>query len=99
MEVLKRSIDSTKIQIENISFESYEDLFNFGASNVNTFNTPLSKFDADKMKFKGITSQGQTALGPALIAALGIASKHGKGSTIMAITDGVANKGILDSLS
>lgn len=49
------------------------------------------------MTFEGIITHGQTALGPALAAALGIVSKHGEGSTIVAITDGIANKGILDS--
>jgi hypothetical protein len=39
-------------------------------------------------------SQGQTALGPAIAIALGVVSVHGAGSSIVAVTDGIANKGI-----
>lgn len=49
------------------------------------------------MKLDDIVPEGMTALGPALAIALGIISKHGPGSTIMAITDGNSNKGILSS--
>lgn len=41
-------------------------------------------------------SQGQTALGPAIVTALGIVSKHGQGSSILVVTDGMSNKGIFD---
>jgi hypothetical protein len=41
-------------------------------------------------------SQGQTALGPAIAVALGIVSKHGQGSSIVIVTDGMSNKGIFD---
>jgi hypothetical protein len=41
-------------------------------------------------------AQGQTALGPAIITALGIVSKHGQGSSIVVVTDGISNKGIFD---
>lgn len=40
--------------------------------------------------------QGQTALGPALVTALGIVSRHGQGSSIVVVTDGMSNKGIFD---
>jgi Mg-chelatase subunit ChlD len=41
-------------------------------------------------------TQGQTALGPAIVTALGIVSKHGQGSSIVVVTDGIGNKGIFD---
>lgn len=44
----------------------------------------------------GSCSQGQTALGPAIATALGVVSKHGAGSSIVVVTDGIANKGIFD---
>ena len=41
-------------------------------------------------------TQGQTALGPAIVAALGVVSMHGQGSSILVVTDGIGNKGIFD---
>jgi Mg-chelatase subunit ChlD len=49
------------------------------------------------MDFCEITSEGKTALGPALAVALGIVSKHGEGSSIVVVTDGIANMGILEA--
>ena len=45
-------------------------------------------------------AKGQTALGPALISAIEIASKGSPGSTVFLCTDGLANRGIgnLESL-
>ena len=53
------------------------------------------KFDYLDIKF-GDCSHGQTALGPALVMALGIISQHGAGSSIVVVTDGIGNKGIFD---
>lgn len=36
-------------------------------------------------------------MGPAIAMALGIVSKHGQGSNIVVITDGLANEGLLSS--
>ena len=43
------------------------------------------------------STQGQTALGPALSIASGIVSNYGPGSLIVVVTDGKANKGIFSS--
>jgi hypothetical protein len=39
-------------------------------------------------------AKGQTALGPAVLASIEIASKGSAGSTVILCTDGLANKGI-----
>ncbi len=39
-------------------------------------------------------AKGQTALGPALVAAIEVASKGSKGSTVVLCTDGLANIGV-----
>jgi hypothetical protein len=39
-------------------------------------------------------AKGQTALGPALTAAIEVASKGSKGSTVVLCTDGLANIGV-----
>ena len=39
-------------------------------------------------------AKGQTALGPALVSALNIASKGSPGSSVILCTDGLANIGI-----
>ena len=46
-------------------------------------------------------AKGQTALGPALVSAIQIASKGSPGSTVILCTDGLANIGIglLDPLT
>ena len=46
-------------------------------------------------------AKGQTALGPALISAIEVASKGSPGSTIILCTDGLANigLGVLDPLA
>ena len=41
-----------------------------------------------------IEAKGQTALGPAIVSALEIASKGSLGSTVILCTDGLANIGI-----
>jgi hypothetical protein len=44
----------------------------------------------------GDYTHGQTALGPAIVLALGVVSQHGAGSSIVVVTDGIGNKGIFD---
>ena len=39
-------------------------------------------------------AKGQTALGPALVAAIEVASKGSKGSSVILCTDGLANIGV-----
>ena len=61
------------------------------ASSYDTLITQLSKQEA----------KGQTALGPALVSAIEVASKGSPGSTVILCTDGLANIGIglLDPLT
>jgi Mg-chelatase subunit ChlD len=42
-----------------------------------------------------VNPTGQTALGPALFVAAGVASNYGPGSLIVLVTDGEGNRGIL----
>ena len=44
----------------------------------------------------GDCTHGQTALGPAVVLAMGVASQHGAGSSIVVVTDGMGNRGIFD---
>lgn len=39
-------------------------------------------------------AKGQTALGPALVSAIEVASKGSKGSVVVLCTDGLANVGV-----
>lgn len=45
-------------------------------------------------KIEKAEAKGQTALGPALVAAIEVASKGSKGSTVVLCTDGLANIGV-----
>lgn len=45
-------------------------------------------------KFEKMEEKGKTALGPGLLASIGMASKGKKGSTVVVCTDGLANVGI-----
>jgi Mg-chelatase subunit ChlD len=66
-----------------------------GAQMGHLYKTKIIDISQEKMDFSDITSDGKTALGPALAVALGIASKHGQGSSIVVVTDGISNLGIL----
>ena len=44
----------------------------------------------------GDCTHGQTALRPAVVLAMGVASQHGAGSSIVVVTDGMGNRGIFD---
>lgn len=44
-------------------------------------------------RFEGAKADGQTALGPALLASLMLAGR-GVGNTVMLCTDGLANRGL-----
>jgi len=45
-------------------------------------------------KLNKTEARGQTALGPALLSAIDVASKGSKGSTVVLCTDGLANIGV-----
>lgn len=80
-----------------MDYDSFEKMFEAGASKHKLYNSLLAECDVKKMKLEGIVPEGRTALGPALALALGIISKHGEGSNIVIMTDGLANKGLLSS--
>ena len=64
---------------------------------LNTFKltSPLSEcYDQLLNKIEKTEAKGQTALGPALVAAIEVASKGSKGSTVVLCTDGLANIGV-----
>ena len=76
--------------------QNYEILLQEGLDSAGThLNTPISHsatklFESlDKLK-----ETGQTALGPALLVALGMASKGSHGSKLIVCTDGLANVGL-----
>lgn len=54
----------------------------------------IANFKFSDIELGGVSATGQTALGPALAIATGIASGYGSGSLIVIVTDGKANKGI-----
>ena len=71
---------------------------------VESYSKMLSKSvseTGDKLltKLQSLKENGKTALGPALAAALGLASQGKPGSTVILCTDGIANVGVgeLDS--
>ena len=57
--------------------------------------TPLGEnYELLLNKLSIAEAKGQTALGPALVAAIQVASKGSKGSTVFLCTDGLANVGV-----
>ena len=57
--------------------------------------TPLvENFDVLLNKLNTAEAKGQTALGPALVSAIEVASKGSKGSVVVLCTDGLANIGV-----
>ncbi len=83
---------------EIIDFDSFETLFKTGQKFGDKFTNKISTFDFESIDLKSMSNytQGQTALGPAIVTALGVVSKHGQGSSIVVVTDGIGNKGIFD---
>jgi hypothetical protein len=70
-------------------------MFKLGQQYGELYNTCIVDLNQEKMDFSDVITEGQTALGPAIAVALGITSKHGHGSSIVVVTDGFANLGIL----
>ena len=83
---------------EIVDFDSFEGLFKAGQKYADRYTNKITNFDFDQIDFKSMSNytQGQTALGPAIVTALGVVSKHGQGSSIVVVTDGIGNKGIFD---
>jgi hypothetical protein len=62
---------------------------------TNLLNKPLNQVcDNLISKFSKLNPSGKTALGPALLSAVGLASKGNPGSRIIICTDGLANVGL-----
>lgn len=79
---------------------NYNQLFEIGANYYESLKAPISQtFSKLNDKIFGIEETGATALGPALVVALGLASKS-QGSKIVICTDGLTNTGLgsLDDL-
>lgn len=93
--MLPRPVDRSRFRTAD--FTDYQSLYNIGADNGDIYHTNISEINHDGMDFSGITSDGKTALGPALAVAQGIVSRHGQGSSIVVVTDGIANYGILEA--
>jgi hypothetical protein len=82
---------------ERVNFDDFESLYKMGATYGHEYATKMNDFKFDNLDIKfGDCSHGQTALGPALVMALGVISQHGAGSSIVVVTDGIGNKGIFD---
>ena len=57
--------------------------------------TPLGEnYDVLLNKLSKTEAKGQTALGPALLSSIEVASKGSKGSIVVLCTDGLANVGV-----
>lgn len=82
---------------EKVNFDDFDSLYKLGAKYGEEYTTKINQFKFDNLQYKfGDSSRGQTALGPALVIALGVISTHGAGSSIVVVTDGIGNKGIFD---
>ena len=88
---------TNRSRFRKADFNNFQSLFKIGAENGDQYKTKISELNHEGMDFCEITSEGKTALGPALAVALGIVSKHGEGSSIVVVTDGIANMGILEA--
>lgn len=82
---------------ERVNFDDFESLFKLGSTYGESYNTKINDFDFKNLHYNfSDCNSGQTALGPAIVIALGVISKHGPGSSIVVVTDGIANQGIFD---
>ncbi|EAS02966.1 Sec23/Sec24 trunk domain protein (macronuclear) [Tetrahymena thermophila SB210] len=73
-----------------------EEIYQVAAENSQRlFNLPVKQSKNRLIEiFDSIKEKGQTALGPAIVAALGVLSQQKKGSQIIVCTDGLANVGV-----
>lgn len=85
-----------KERFRKADYYSFGNLFKLGQEYGQIYNTSIVDLNHEKIDFSDVITEGQTALGPAIAVALGITSKHGSGSSIVVVTDGFANMGILE---
>ncbi|KAA0166294.1 hypothetical protein FNF31_01520 [Cafeteria roenbergensis] len=77
------------------ALRSVDGLLEAGAAAAGAFATPVSEAHKPLSDVvKGLDAQGPTALGPAVMVGMGIASRMPGGSRVIVITDGVANVGV-----
>jgi hypothetical protein len=83
---------------ENVSLvgdrlNNAEDILN-ALKNFKLTSTIAESYEGLLNRLNKTEAKGQTALGPALAAAIDVASKGSKGSIVVLCTDGLANIGI-----
>ena len=78
--------------------ENFSDLMDFSQNQRGKFiNQPISSsFDQLRSKIMSLGAKGGTALGPALLFSIILASEAGPGSQVIICTDGLANIGVGD---
>jgi hypothetical protein len=78
--------------------ENFSDLMDFSQNQRGKFiNLPIRQsFDSLRSKIMSLGAKGGTALGPALLFSIVLASEAGPGSQVVICTDGLANIGVGD---
>jgi hypothetical protein len=86
--------DITKghVDIPEADISSWDSIVK-SAESAGQANPIEENFDAVNHMLEGVKAEGQTALGPALLASVSIASK-GIGNSVILCTDGLANRGL-----
>lgn len=59
-----------------------------------SFANPALELDDLRSKLLGLSARGQTALGPALLVAMGMAGSSNAGGHVIVCTDGLSNVGV-----
>lgn len=84
---------STETRVK-VNFNNYKELYSVGKDIGHGYGSDMKQFKFEDLDIMAEPT-GQTALGPAMFVAAGIASNYGPGSTIVVVTDGQSNKGVL----
>eukprot|EP01091_Cochliopodium_minus_P009235 TRINITY_DN222_c0_g3_i1.p1 TRINITY_DN222_c0_g3~~TRINITY_DN222_c0_g3_i1.p1 ORF type:complete len:714 (-),score=288.87 TRINITY_DN222_c0_g3_i1:43-2184(-) len=84
---------SQPVTISGDKLSDFDKLLEEGAK-LNISNTVSQTHKELINKLYKLQESGTTALGPALVVALGMISKLGKGNTVVLLTDGLANIGV-----
>lgn len=82
--------------IETLQLVEFDSIFTMAENNADELlqKPIIESFENLTKKFDGLKEKGATALGPALLAAVAIASKGKPGSMVIICTDGLANVGL-----
>lgn len=94
VQILGDGVESEKI--DRAVCNNFADLMNYSQSQRGRFlNTSIeSSYPILSQKLMGLSPTGGTALGPALLFSIILASESGPGSKVVICTDGEANEGI-----